>query len=223
MERTRKFHNNVKLNHIQKYTRKNDSVLDVGCGRGGDMFKWMPITKKVVMCDPDGDLLSIAKERARKSNVKCICFLHGDVCVSPKSFYDVICYNFSLQYIFETSGKFYRTLKEIKNRTKLGSRFIGCIPDSEYIMMTGSFRDALGNVVNVRDVKGEFGDFISVMLVDTPYYGGNFIGEPIAYKDLLITWLEKNGFELVEWSPFTCQHTNTISDMYSKFCFVRVR
>lgn len=223
MERIRKFHNSIKLSHIQKYTRNGENVLDVGCGRGGDMFKWIPITNNVLMCDPDIELLKIAKERARKSNVKCIRFIEGDIAACPKKKFDIICYNFSIQYCFENFGKFTRTLKEILFRTKVGSRVFGCIPDSDYIQYKGSFQDNLGNVVACKDVYGNLGDTIKVMLVDTPYYNGSFISEPIAYKDLFITWMEKNGFMMLEWTPFTDSETHTISDMYSRFCFLRIQ
>ena len=61
------------------------------------------------------------------------------------------------------------------------------------------------------------------MLADTPYYNGKMIPEPIAHKDLFLTFLENNGLMLTEWEPIMKERTGTISDMYSKFCFVKVR
>lgn len=220
MERIRKNHNNVKRNLINNYVSENSVVLDMGCGRGGDLHKWKAIHAKVTMMDPDLSALQDAKERQKNIGTRYF-FRHGDITNAPKKLYDIICFNFSLQYIFCDYKYFVTCMESIKSRIKKGGKLIGCIPDSEFILMNKTFKDDFGNYFE-RNGFGQVGDKVNVLLADTPYYNGNVIPEPIAYKDLLITWLENNGFRMVEWSPIMEERTHTISDMYSKFCFIRV-
>tara|TARA_R110002074_G_scaffold8841_1_gene35756 strand:+ start:19109 stop:19771 length:663 start_codon:yes stop_codon:yes gene_type:complete len=220
MESLRKFHNTIKKDLILKYS-KGARVLDVGCGRGGDLHKWKLARADVTMIDPDIASIREANERqyviGTKFNISV-----GDIFTAPRDRYDVVCYNFALQYIFKSTRYFHASMTEIVKRVSVGGKFIGCIPDSEFILMNPQFKDTFGNFFK-RKRFGQVGDTVDVMLANTPYYGGKVIPEPIAYKDILITWLENNGFILVEWEPICSEQTHTISDLYSKFCFVKVR
>ena len=220
MEDVRKFHNSVKRNLITKYAQ-NAKVLDVGCGRGGDLHKWKSARAHVTMIDPDGDSVMEARRRQKTIGTK-YSILKGDIFRSPKQKYDVVCYNFSFQYVFREASYFYNTLYEIKDRLDVGGKFMGCIPDSEFILTHHNYKDRHGNFFDAKKY-GQLGDMVDVMLVDTPYYGGNVIPEPIAYKDFLVTWMENNDFEMIEWAPIAPEPTGIISDLYSKFCFVKIR
>jgi hypothetical protein len=144
---------------------------------------------------------------------------------SPQEKFDVICFNFSLQYVFESRSEFVHTMVQIKNRSHPGTRVIGCIPDSDFIIMNPKFKDKFGNIF-IRSKKttgmGQFGEKVHVCLAETPYYNGEVIPEPIAHKDTFITWMERSGFVLQEWSPLINRETHTISDLYSKFCFLAI-
>ena len=220
MERIRKNHNNIKRKLITNYVSENAVVLDMGCGRGGDLHKWKSAGAKVTMMDPNAEALRDAKDRQKNIGTKYF-FRQGDITNAPKKLYDIICFNFSLQYIFCDYKYFIKCMNDIKIRLRKGGKLIGCIPDSEFILMNKKFSDEHGNFFE-RNAFGQVGDKVNVLLADTPYYSGNMIPEPIAYKDLLITWLENNGFNMIEWSPIMDERTYTISDMYSKFCFVKV-
>tara|TARA_R110002073_G_scaffold154529_1_gene309636 strand:+ start:66 stop:416 length:351 start_codon:yes stop_codon:yes gene_type:complete len=114
---------------------------------------------------------------------------------------------------------------QIKNRSIPGTRVIGCIPDSDFILMHPKFKDKFENIFirnKINTGEGKFGEKLQVCLAETPYYNGNFIAEPIAYKDTFITWMERSGFVLQEWAPLLAEETGTISDLYSKFCFLAV-
>ena len=220
METLRKFHNSVKKDLILKYSNYAN-VLDVGCGRGGDLHKWKLAHANVTMLDPDPESIKEAKNRQSNLGTKFNISV-GDILNAPQKEYDVVCYNFSLQYIFKNQKYFQTSMIEISNRVKLGGKLIGCIPDSEFILTNSKFKDKFGNFFR-RNRFGQIGDTVDVMLVNTPYYGGNVIPEPIAYKDVLITWLENNGFMMLEWVPICSERTHTISDLYSKFCFIKVK
>ena len=224
MEAVRRIHNNAKRSHITKYVRPGMKVLDVGCGRGGDILKWKERNISLTMGDPDRESLEEAKRRARGQRMQVRSF-YGDIMKAPKEGFDCICFNFSLQYIFCNFNFMINSLVEITKRANRGCILLGCIPDSNFILSHTEYRDSLGNIMRRNPAMtgfGNVGEKIEVMLADTPYYDGKFIPEPIAYRDVLMTWLENNGWFMQEWSPLLDTRQGTISDMYSKFCFVRI-
>jgi hypothetical protein len=103
---------------------------------------------------------------------------------------------------------------------KPGGRLIGCIPDSESILMETPLRDELGNYIirNESTGHGNFGEKVFVYLADTPFYKDGPKPEPIAYKDLLVTHLEELGIYKHSWEPLD---NYKISKLYSAFIFIR--
>lgn len=223
MESVRKYHNQVKRDLIQSVATPNQKVLDVGCGFGGDLGKWESAgVTSLHMCDPSEDSLAEAISRAPTFKKLKTRFFHGDICSCPREQYDVICYNFSLHYIFKTRELFFQSIREIRNRMKPGSKLIGCIPDSESLLMSTPFRDNLGNtfIRNESTGDGNFGEKIFAFLACTPFYRDGPKPEPIAYKDLLITHLAELGIQKVKWEPLGGDFE--ISKLYSTFIFVCV-
>jgi len=221
MEAVRRTHNDIKRSLIQHLSKQGLRVLDVGCGFGGDLKKWSDCGVNLFMCEPNSEALREARKRANEMNLS-VRFYDGDISACPKQTFDIICFNFSIQYIF-TSGKyFFDTLREIKRRLKKGGKLIGCVPNSDFIMLNQTFQDCLGNYFTRSDDTGygQFGEKVHVYLTDTPYYNNGPIAEPIAYKDLLVTHLEKMGIQLQSWTPFRTEHE--ISNMYSQFIFVHI-
>jgi ubiquinone/menaquinone biosynthesis C-methylase UbiE len=219
MEAVRAYHNSVKRHLIQSVAQPGHRALDVGCGFGGDLQKWKHCQVKVDMCDPRLESLAEAQKRAEGLHMK-VDFFEGDISSCPNKMYDIICYNFSLHYIFQNKNLFFKSIHGITSRLKKGGHLIGCIPDSESILMSTPFKDGFGNVLTRGGDTGcgEFGETVSVFLADTPYYGdGKSKPEPIAYKDLLVTHLAKVGIQLVQWTPLDKYE---ISKLYSVFIFM---
>jgi SAM-dependent methyltransferase len=214
MNDIRRYHNDVKRDLILGSVQPGSSVLDVGCGFGGDLHKWVSCNvRSLDMCDPSADALVEAKTRAAKIKGIEPHFYHGDVLACPSNKkYDVVCYNFSLQYIFASDKLFRQSVRAIRDRLKPGGKLIGVVPDSESVLMGTPFNDELGNFMVRKESK------LFVMLVDTPFYNGEAKSEPIAYKDLLVTELMDNGFRLEEWTPL---EGTKLSRLYSRFIFVR--
>lgn len=217
MEELRKLHNDEKRALIEKCTRKGDSILDVGCGFGGDLQKWRSVGANINMCEPSVEALDEARSRAKNMKMR-VNFYHGDIQSCPHRKYDIVCYNFSLHYIFQTSELFMNTLHEIKKRMKPGGIFMGIIPDSEKIIFKTPYIDENGNFFKMKGTSnGNFGEKLFVHLIDTPYYADGPKSEPVAHKDLLVTHMENTGFSLVSWEGLK---GNAISELYSKFIFV---
>lgn len=217
MDEIRRNHNDAKRKLIQFVTSEGSHILDVGCGFGGDLQKWRSCNAQINMCDPEPASLEEAKNRAKNMKMH-VNFYLGDIFNCPKRQFDIVCYNFSLHYIFKTKDLFFRSIREIKNRMKRGGKLIGIIPDSEKIIFKTPFKDEMGNFFKLEKTPGgNFGENLSVCLVDTPYYATGSKTEPLAYKDLLVTHLEDIGFKLELWEGL---QGNPISELYSKFIFV---
>jgi SAM-dependent methyltransferase len=216
MEEIRKAHNTFKKELIQLVTREGDLILDVGCGCGGDLQKWRHAGANINMCDPDETSLQEARTRAKNLKIR-VNFYHGDIFNCPNRKFDLICFNFSLHYIFEFEKKFFESIREIKKRMKPGGKLFGIIPDSEKIIMKTPLQDDLGNFFKLKEHgNGGFGEKLFVNLVDTPYYSDGPKAEPVAYKDHLIMGLESCGFTLTLWENLS---GSNISELYSKFIF----
>tara|TARA_B110000858_G_scaffold2131_1_gene2362 strand:+ start:391 stop:1053 length:663 start_codon:yes stop_codon:yes gene_type:complete len=217
MEEIRKNHNNAKRDLIQSTTLNGQHILDVGCGFGGDLQKWHKCGANINMCDPEPEALLEAKSRAKNMHMR-VNFYEGDIHACPKRKFDVVCFNFSLHYIFASRELFFSSIHEIKKRMKPGGSLIGIIPDSEKIIFKTPHLDEMGNFFKLKDHgNGGFGEKLFVNLVDTPYYAEGPKSEPVAYKDLLVTHLEELGFKLQSWEGL---EGNPISELYSKFIFV---
>jgi SAM-dependent methyltransferase len=224
-------HNLLKRKVISD-TRDGDKCLDVGCGTGGDFKKWAHTRlSKLDMCDPIKESLDEAKTRIHTINnspklpgVRIDIrprFYHGCILSCPNELYNVICYNYSLHYIFESREKFYNSITAICNRLAPGGRLVGIIPDSESIIMDTPMNDGINFVSRNESTtgKGQFGEKIFVSLGDTPFYKDGARAEPIAYKDILITELANRGLQLLLWKQ--CQG-NKITSLYSQFIFEKV-
>jgi SAM-dependent methyltransferase len=220
MESVRKYHNRVKRDLIQETTPNGSTVLDVGCGFGGDLNKWLHKCVILDACDPSSESLTIARERATNLNMQ-VAFFHGTIFDCPRKKYSVVCYNFSLHYIFATRDLFFKSIRAIRDRMPIGGLLIGCIPDAISIIMSTPFKDNFGNVIVRKNTTGfgNFGENIFVSLADTPFYKDGPKAEPLAYKDLLVTHLEEIGIRLEMWEPLRGE---SISQLYSRFIFVRV-
>lgn len=217
MEELRKTHNEAKRSLIEAVTREGNSVLDVGCGFGGDLQKWHRCGANISMCDPEPSALVEARSRAKNMRIR-VNFYEGDVRACPNRKHDIVCYNFSLHYIFATKELFHASIREIRKRVKPGGHLVGIIPDSEKIVFKTPLVDDRGNFFKLKAYgNGGFGEKLFVHLADTPFYADGPRSEPVAYKDLLVTHLEDAGFTLLSWEGL---EGNPISELYSKFIFV---
>jgi len=220
----RKLHNDAKRRLIQSQVLKGSVVLDVGCGRGGDLHKWKDCI--VYGVDPDPDSIIEANKRAIECGYDSWAkFSVGDIHSAPILPFDVVCYNFSLQYIFKSTEFLKSSISEIAKRLRIGGKLIGVVPDATYITrLPTKWSDSMGNTIErgpYSSLHQQVGNMILVKVTDGPYYAGGCIPEPLCYKEILIQELSEM-FELESWSKMVPEKTGLITDIYSKFIFRRV-
>jgi len=196
-------------------------VLDCGCGRGGDIHKWNSISKlKITAIDPDEASLTEAQNRAVESNYGIWFLPPGDVCSAVQwGPYDVVCYNFSIHYIFENPDIFRKSVDAIGKSVKSGGYLIGITPDSVRIQAIlnseSKFTDRLGNTIQIRNGK------LNVYLTDGPFYAQGEKEEPILNRDFFIDSMIAQGFKMLLWEPMLKKPNGLISDIYSQFVFIK--
>lgn len=221
MDQLRKLHNQCKRKLIQKWVRPGSYVLDCGCGRGGDIHKWNSIPNlKITAVDPDEESLKEAQQRAVSSGVGIWFLPPGDIREALKfAPYDVVCYNFSLHYIFENLDVYTRSVWAIAQSVHRGGLVFGITPDSARINLIlnskSKFTDQLGNTIEKK------GDRLLVNLMGGPFYAEGGREEPILDSDVFIKSMTASGFKLIQWAPMLDSPNGMISDIYSKFVFVK--
>jgi SAM-dependent methyltransferase len=222
-EGLRKLHNDCKRALVQSWVKRGERVLDCGCGRGGDLHKWKHSGAIVFAIDPDEASLEEATNRAHEMNFG-VWFL-GPGTIIQGAFagpFDVVCYNFSLHYIFENENTYKHSIQAIACALHLDGYLIGITPEKARIESVvndrGHFQDALGNECSL--VHG--GRRLMVRLVDGPFYADGGREEPILDAQVLIKDLADVGLELVLWEPMLQAPNGLISDVYSKFVFKKV-
>jgi SAM-dependent methyltransferase len=223
MDKLRASHNMFKRTLMEKYIKRSMKVLDVGCGRGGDIHKWNKIGCSVFGIDPDRDAIQEARARILESgytNVSASCMSILDI----DDMYDAVCYNFSLQYIFKSNDEFLKTTEKIKSIVKPGGLFIGIVPDASKILsLPIKWTDDYGNTIERGPGIGKVeqcGNMILVNLVDGPYYSKGPIPEPLCYIDFLTDELSEE-FDLIYIGNMSPTNKNIISKIYTSFVFSR--
>jgi len=151
----RSFNNWIKSCLIKKVANKlgdNLSVLDLCCGRGGDLEKYFKIkTKLYVGADLAEELLRNAIDRIEKlvnekykNNFQTKCFFITEDISNPdntllqkipKQFqFDVVSCQFAMHYHFESEARVRTFLKNVVSKLRNGGLFIGSIIDSNILV-----------------------------------------------------------------------------------------
>ena len=223
MDALRKLHNGAKRELILKWVRHGSHVLDCGCGRGGDWHKWKAVRANVSAIDPDEKSLVEAESRAADGDLYINFLGPGDIrhaaFAGP---FDVVCYNFSLHYIFEDELTFKNSIKALSVALNPGGLLIGITPElaraEAMVDQYGHFKDELGNEIAI--LHG--GRRLGVRLVDGPFYADGGREEPTLEADTLISNLKSVGFEMLVWEPMLPRPNGLVSDLYSKFVFRKI-
>lgn len=220
MDELRKLHNAAKRELIIAAVPRGSHVLDCGCGRGGDLWKWKAAGARVSMIDPDDESLAEAEHRAFEMGYPVTFLGTGDIRQAAFAGpFDVVCYNFSIHYIVDNLAE---SLKAIKVAVKTGGILMGITPDKDRAVAMadqyGAFEDDLGNYFRIY----QGGRRLMVKLTDGPFYADGPKDEPLLHGPTLVALLKDAGFDLVVWEPMIKKPNGLISDLYSQFVFRKI-
>lgn len=231
-----RFHNDIKRKLINKYGSECSNLIDLGCGKGGDIHKWIDNNiKKVIGYDINEDYLKEARKRfdnikkEKNTNIE-IDFQKIDLTKnvipteSVKS--DIITANFCLHYFFKDRKTFNILKKSVTNNLKNGGYFIGTIFDGKSLshILNDNNNMQFNDLFKIKKVNIEnktFGDEIEVYLKDTIIE--NISNEYLIYFGKFLVEMEKSDYILVDTKMFyeeISNYKNKLQDHEKKFSYL---
>ncbi|KAK4048748.1 mRNA cap guanine-N7 methyltransferase [Microbotryomycetes sp. JL221] len=215
------FNNWIKSVLVATFGRREGSseprikVLDLGCGKGGDLQKWAKAgTDELVGIDLAEVSIEQARERwqsmRNRPNVAsfhvCDCFetsieqvLDNTTLSRP---FDVVSMQFCMHYAFETKEKAHMMLSNVSRFLRPGGRFIGTIPDAENLL---SRLDAIEDDNNLAFGNSVYGIKFDHRTWDSPF-GHRYtfylqdavdeVPEYVVYWEEFVQMAENYGLEL---------------------------
>ncbi|AQZ12297.1 ABD1 (YBR236C) [Zygosaccharomyces parabailii] len=191
------FNNALKFMLIDKYAQKGDVVLELGCGKGGDLKKYgVADISQLIGIDISNASIQEAHKRYRSMKnlsfqvilITADCFgesLGPAVEPFPECRFpcDIVSCQFCFHYAFETEQKARRALLNVSKSLKIGGHFIGTIPDSEFI------RYKL-NKCNKDVEKPSWGNSIYRVTFENNDYLKNDNEFPSPFGQMYTYWLE---------------------------------
>lgn len=143
----RKFHNKIKRALLMKFAWKKNLLIDIGCGRGGDLYKWIDTQVKTVI-GLDLSALEIDEAKSRFSQIKSsgkkdlpsIEFVQNDrldteqVSLGLEGMADIVTCMFVIHYFFAQESGIKQLLNNISTYLKPGGYFVCCFPDGKRIL-----------------------------------------------------------------------------------------
>lgn len=223
--RLRCLNNWVKSNLLQHYLKPGDRVMDLACGKGGDLRKYakanigsyvgVDIALESVRRDAVG---RYNKEHAREFPAVFIAgdaFLVDLAAVLPEHVrtLDVISCQFAIHYSLSTEQRARRALRNVCKMLRPGGYFIGTTVDSNVLVRKLREADGLAFWNPVYEV--EFDEAFKSKTFPTSETGGFGIEytftladavtkcrECMVPKDVWVELAAEYGLELVEWQNF---------------------
>lgn len=140
----RQFNNWLKFVLIDLHTRPGNSALDLCCGKGGDLNKWiMAGCTSYVGCDIAE--VSVGKAAERFNELSATPFrptlLVGDLFavrlsnyLEPNVSFDIVSCQFSMHYAFENEKRVRQLLQNVSERLNPGGFYVGTTIDANVLV-----------------------------------------------------------------------------------------
>ncbi|TXG67304.1 hypothetical protein EZV62_008579 [Acer yangbiense] len=147
----KKLNNWIKSVLVQLYTRRGDAVLDLACGKGGDLIKWdkakigyyvgIDIAEgSIEDCrtryNGDADHHQRRKKFSFPARLICgDCFeVRLDKVLADDAPFDICSCQFAMHYSWSTEARARRALANVSALLRPGGTFIGTMPDANVII-----------------------------------------------------------------------------------------
>jgi 2-polyprenyl-3-methyl-5-hydroxy-6-metoxy-1,4-benzoquinol methylase len=142
----KKFHNSIKRLLINRFAHGTDRLLDLACGRGGDLWKWIDANIGYVKgVDLSPGEIEEARGRYRQAVEKrgaagvgtVVEFMDSSVLgieeFREEELYDAVTCMFALHYFFVSQKALKQFLHNVAINLKPGGYFFGTVPDGKSI------------------------------------------------------------------------------------------
>ncbi|KAG1676935.1 hypothetical protein FOA52_014811 [Chlamydomonas sp. UWO 241] len=137
----KEFHNDIKRIMIKRFASNADALLDLCCGRGGDIIKWFKANVRYVkgVDISEGEVLEASKrfeeQKSKMAYRNAKLFAEFEVCDALGTAewtdgqeYDVVTCMFAMHYFFEEEEALKVFLHNVALNLKPGGIFMGTIP-----------------------------------------------------------------------------------------------
>lgn len=231
----KKYHNYIKRKLIIDYAKNEETLIDLCCGKGGDMHKWFNAKiKKIIGYDINKEYIEEAELRynnfKQKNNETKITYKNIDlrkhIIPTEDRAVDVITCNFAFHYFFKNEDTFNNFLKSVTNNLKNNGYFIGAIFDGATVLSKLNnekvyiYKDFF-KIDNLNIKNTLFGNKIKVYLKNSII--DNISTEYIIRFGLFTAEMEKNGFILIDskvFSELVDEYKGNLDDYEKEFSFL---
>lgn len=142
----KKFHNRIKKLLLERFATDAGRLLDLCCGRGGDLHKWHDIGVQFVhgIDLSPGEIAEATKRYQNKMKqlghprgFKCFFEQSDKLGIEPHQFgapYDAVTCMFAAHYFFAAESIFKQFIQTVAASLKDGGHFLGTIPDGKRVV-----------------------------------------------------------------------------------------
>ena len=229
----KKFHNLMKRNLLRTFATLQERVLDLGCGRGGDIEKWKECKVGYVR---GIDISTNEIDEARRRASACIhtllpkCEFHVADLTKPieqeEEKYDVVSAMFCIHYFFGSLKTLKIFMETVSKHLRYGGHFIGTCLDSKMVqewVASGKTSSVLTITPgNAFGRTGGFGREYTYELCDTVTEGATT--EYLVDMREMVRIAEQFGLRFKQATPFmptTDYEGKEASQMCTTFVFIK--
>lgn len=223
----RKFHNFIKRHLLEKYS-KPTNLLDLACGKGGDIQKWNDNNIKIIHgYDINNDSIIEANKRNNNINYK---FYTKDLSKDPIKTnlkFDTITCFFAFHYFFESSFSLHNFVKNLELINTNGYFLITLLCSDELAKINYTFNNENLSITPINiDSQDLFGRSINVFIKDSVLDIPTI--EYISNKHFIINYMNLHGFNLIDTQLFSnyyhlwtgISNKNSLSKTEKSFSFL---
>jgi SAM-dependent methyltransferase len=223
------FHNKIKSSLITQAAQMTNgkALLDIGCGRGGDLFKWdVGGIEYVYAYDPNPAYIEEANRRLLSSHLKRNYVFSTDIYDSFDQSFDIVSCQFAVHYLFASDSLLNDHLKYIARMLKPGGVYIGTFMDGDNVLQRVKEveKNCFSNqamcvrIPSMNKIQQDTGVSVNVHLAGTLYFGEKSVSHEFLVKKAVLTQrCAEAGLQLIGYTPFKVYNNQMNFRMGSDF------